>query len=122
VREEETPVTRARELRSGQTDAEAQLWRHLRGRRFHRAKFRRQYPIGPFIVDFCCPSEALVVELDGGQHDAARRADASRTAYLNDLGYRVLRFWNSDVLSNEDGVFTRIAAALGLVDPNSDLA
>jgi len=114
MRERETAVARARELRERQTDAEGRLWRHLRGRRFGGVKFRRQYPVGPFIVDFCCPSEALVIELDGGQHDAARGADAARTAYLNELGYRVLRFWNSGVVSNEEAVLSSVASALGI--------
>ena len=68
---------RARELRSNQTDVEAKLWRHLRDRQVFGAKFRRQHPIGPYIVDFCCPTVRLIVELDGGQHAEHTMADES---------------------------------------------
>jgi very-short-patch-repair endonuclease len=111
----ETTVARARELRKQQTNAESALWRRLRARRFHGVKFRRQYPIGPFVVDFCCAEAALVIEIDGGQHAANRRADASRTRYLNELGYTVLRFWNNEVLAAEESALARIADALGLI-------
>jgi very-short-patch-repair endonuclease len=110
----ETAVARARELRGRSTDAEAQLWKRLRDRRFHGLKFRRQYVVGPFIVDFCCPNEALIVELDGGQHDQDRARDAERTAYLRALGYRVLRFWNNELLQHEGAALRRLAQVLGI--------
>ena len=107
----------ARFLRRNQTDAEQALWHTLRGRRFEGCKFRRQYPIGPFIADFACISHRLVIELDGGQH-AARASDARRDAYLAREGWRVLRFWNNDVLRNRNGVTWSIADALGIAfDP-----
>ncbi len=75
--------------------------------------------VGPFVVDFCCPDAALIVEVDGGQHAAGRDADASRTAYLNELGYTVLRFWNNEVVRSEDMVLARIGDALGVRNAQS---
>jgi very-short-patch-repair endonuclease len=102
----------ARRLRREMTDAESLLWRRIRDRTLLRRKFRRQHPIGPYVVDFACLEARLVIELDGGQHD--RRADETsvRTAVLECHGFRVLRFWNSDVLGNLEGVLERIAGAL----------
>jgi len=101
---------RARELRRDMTDAERFLWRHLRaGQLVH--KFRRQHPIGPYIVDFACPSAKLIVELDGGQH-AGSACDASRDAFLRREGYRLLRFWNNDVLQNPEGALGMILQQL----------
>jgi len=105
-------VERAKSLRSRMTEAEHRLWYRLRAGRFGGRKFRRQVPLGPFIVDFLCEPEALVVEIDGGQHDEARGADDSRTAWLNARGYRVIRFWNNEVLGNIDGVLDALARAL----------
>ena len=104
--------TRARRLRGEITDAEKILWARLRDRQLCGAKFRRQHPIGPFITDFCCLEHALVVELDGGQHAEQMDSDAARSHFLESRGYRVLRFWNNDVLSNCAGVLERIAEAL----------
>ena len=104
-------TNRARELRRDSTPAEKILWRALRGRRIKGAKFRRQRPIGPFIVDFVCLDHSLVVEVDGGQH-ADSAYDARRSRYLPRQGYRVIRFWNGDVLGNADGVVARIAEEL----------
>jgi very-short-patch-repair endonuclease len=106
---------RARRLRQDQTDAERKLWSRLRDRRLLGAKFRRQYPIGPFITDFCCPEHRLIVELDGGQHATRAEADRQRTAYLQQQAYRVLRFWDSDVLADLDGVIDHITE---LLDPH----
>src|ERR1044072_915292 len=104
-------VTVERKLRSNQTDAERKLWLALRDRRLGGFKFVRQEAIGPFIVDFVCRERTLVIEVDGGQHaDNAR--DARRDAYLAGEGYRVLRFWNNDVLANRDGVLLTILDAL----------
>ncbi len=102
----------ARSLRANQTKAESLLWRRLRDRQLAGAKFRRQVPIGPFIADFACYAAQLVVELDGGQHVDTAAADATRTAWLEKRGFRVLRFWNNDVLGNPDGVLERISEAL----------
>jgi very-short-patch-repair endonuclease len=104
---------RARAMRREPTDVERRLWQILRGRRLGGHKFRRQAPIGPYIVDFVCLAQKLVIELDGGQHaDNAR--DIKRDAWLQSRGYRVLRFWNAEVTSNGDAVLHAIAVALGL--------
>ena len=105
-------TTRARELRRQLTDAESQLWSRLRRNQPDGHHFRRQRPIGPFIVDFVCMAKCLIVEVDGGQHADRAEEDASRTAYLEKKGYRVLRFWNNDVLVNTEGVLEVIRAAL----------
>ncbi len=105
-------ITFARRLRRDQTDAERVLWFRLRDRRLSGWKFRRQVPIDRYIVDFCCAETKLVVELDGGQHDQDRARDEVRTGLLEAKGYRVLRFWNNDVLSNSDGVLTSILGNL----------
>lgn len=105
-------VQRARNLRVNQTDAERRLWSHLRNRAFFGFKFRRQTPVGPFIADFLCEERKLIIELDGGQHDAQAEADARRSNYLRSQGYRVIRFWNNDMLANTEGVLTLILAAL----------
>jgi very-short-patch-repair endonuclease len=103
---------RARKLRESQTDVEGKLWSQLRDRQVHGVKFRRQHPIGPFIVDFCCFEKGLVVELDGGQHAKRNVADQRRTGFLEKRGYRVLRFWDNDVLENFDGVLEKISEAV----------
>jgi very-short-patch-repair endonuclease len=104
-------VQRARRLRRDSTDAERVLWRGLR-EVFPKAKFRRQSPLGPYIADFPSFRCQLIVEADGGQHDLNAEKDSVRTAYLEAQGYRVLRFWNNDVLGNLDGVLQVIATAL----------
>jgi len=105
-------VDRARRLRRNATEAEKLLWRELR-RCFPNAKFRRQSPLGPYICDFLCFRHKLVIEVDGGQHAVAAMHDARRTAYLENEGYRVLRFWNGDVFGNIDGVLASIAEQIG---------
>jgi len=102
----------ARNLRRSQTDAERKLWLLLRDRRLAGFKFRRQHPIGPFIVDFCCTEVKVIVELDGGHHALTHDGDAARGRYLTGQGYRVLRFWNNEVLGNTFGVLERIVEAL----------
>ena len=104
--------TSARKLRRQQTDVETKLWMRLRDRQLCGAKFRRQHPIGPYIVDFCCVESSLVVELDGGQHAEQAAADLARTNFLESRGHRVLRFWNNDVLTNLAGVVERIIEVL----------
>jgi adenine-specific DNA-methyltransferase len=98
-------------LRRTATDAEQALWFELRARRLGRHEFRRQWTLHPYIVDFCCLEQRLIVEIDGGQHTAAR--DAGRTAALKAQDFRILRFWNNDVLGNMDGVLTLLLDALG---------
>jgi very-short-patch-repair endonuclease len=114
------PRTRiARRLRRDATDAEQRLWSCLRDAGF-RWRFRRQHPIGRFIADFARPARKLVVELDGGQHADRREADAARTAALSSQGYRVLRFWNNDVLTNSEGVLEMIRHKLEATPPHPD--
>lgn len=108
------PDSTARRLRKTMTDAEQALWRHLRGRQLAGFRFRRQVPIGRYIVDFACLDVGLIVEVDGGQHEINRDDDAIRDAWLVKEGYRVLRFWNNDVLSNREGVLLRISDALAV--------
>ena len=98
------PTLRARELRRSSTPAERLLWSRLRDRRVDGFKFRRQYPVEGFIVDFLCAEKSLVIEIDGGQHQTTTEYDARRTEALNGSGYRVLRFWNNEVLEQLDGV------------------
>jgi very-short-patch-repair endonuclease len=95
---------RARDLRNNATDAERALWRALKGRQLQGFRFRRQVPIGKYIADFVCPQARLVVELDGGQHVEQMQYDSARTVVLAALGYRVLRYWNDDVLLRIDSV------------------
>ena len=102
---------RARELRQNMTDAERRLWKELRGGSLG-ARFRRQAPIGPYIVDFACFQRRLVIEIDGGQH-LENSSDATRDAWLEEQGFRVLRFWNHEVLKNPEGVLQMIATKLG---------
>lgn len=104
----------ARRLRRQQITTEQKLWSRLRDRRLCGYKFRRQVPLGRFIVDFSCYDARLVIELDGGQHAEAVQsmADSERTAWLESRGFRVLRFWNSEVEENMDGVLARILEAL----------
>lgn len=91
---------KARTLRRNQTDAERLLWHHLRDRRLAAYKFRRQHSIGPFIADFICIERKLIIELDGGQHSLNVQKDKKRSMYLESKGYKVLRFWNDQVLKN----------------------
>jgi very-short-patch-repair endonuclease len=101
----------AKKLRRNMTDAERCLWRHLRAHRFTCAKFKRQQPIGPYIVDFVCFDASLVIEVDGGQH-LNSAADQERDAWLKGQGFQVLRFWNDEVLTNLPGVLERIGEFL----------
>ena len=110
---------RARRLRSASTDAEATLWNRLRGRRLNGYKFVRQEPIGQYTVDFICRERRMIIEVDGGQH-ADSQSDAVRDKWLTDHNYRVLRFWNHDVLRNMAGVIEIIATALAEGPPHPD--
>ncbi|HEY8565776.1 MAG TPA: DUF559 domain-containing protein [Beijerinckiaceae bacterium] len=104
-------TTRARELRRGQTEAEAKLWQRLKGRQLAGHKFVRQEPIGPYYADFACRERHLIVEADGSQH-AESQHDQVRDACLRSRGYTVLRFWNHDILTNTDSVIDTIYASL----------
>jgi very-short-patch-repair endonuclease len=101
----------ARRLRREPTDAEKKLWYRIRARSLGGHKFVRQEPIGRYVVDFVCREARLVIEVDGGQHATDTR-DAARDQWLSEQRYRVLRFWNNDVLRNMDGVLETIALAL----------
>jgi very-short-patch-repair endonuclease len=95
------------------TDAETKIWQRLRAHRFMDLSFRRQLPIGPYIVDFVCLEARLIIEIDGGQHESHQAAyDAKRDTWLRGEGFRILRFWNNDVLKNFDGVLDRVVEAL----------
>ena len=104
--------TLARKLRRDTTDAERLLWRHLRDRRLGGCKFRRQLEIEPYIVDFACLESKLIVEADGGQHTDQEKEDAARTEHLERLGYRILRFWNHEILNDIESVLDRILGCL----------
>ena len=105
-------LSNAKTLRSHQTEAEQRLWYHLRAHRFMELKFKRQKPIGRYIVDFVCLEQQLIIELDGGQHVEQEAYDRQRDAWLRQQGYTVLRFWNNDVMQNLDGVLEQIHMAL----------
>lgn len=101
-------------MRRNATDAERLLWSRLRNRQIGGARFRRQHPAGGFIVDFLCVDAKLMIEVDGGQHAENAGADRERDARLAQAGYRVLRFWNNEVLGNVDGVLEVIAEAVAV--------
>ena len=107
----ERQIENARRLRRNSTDVETRLWAGLRSRQLDGAKFVRQHPIGRYVVDFCCRSARLVIELDGGQH-AESVSDAERTRAIEADGYTVIRFWNNDIIDNLDGVLMEIRTAL----------
>ncbi|MDJ0611122.1 MAG: endonuclease domain-containing protein [Kiloniellales bacterium] len=107
-----TRTEQARALRPTSTPAERHLWKALRNRQISGQKFKRQFRLGPYIADFVCLERSLVVELDGGHHSETEEYDQQRTEELNRLGFRVLRFWNNEVLQNLDGVVRAIEAAL----------
>ncbi len=111
-------VHNARRLRRDVTDAEKKLWRHLKLIPLDSGHFRRQATIGPFYADFACHEHRLVIEVEGGQHNQAATADAARTEYLQSNGYRVLRFWNNEVLGNIDGVLTVIPTSSARSTPH----
>ncbi len=110
------PNAMARRLRRDATEAEKVLWQVLRNRSLGDAKFRRQVPIGRYIVDFACLERRLVIEADGGQH-AASENDAERTNWLESRRFRVLRFWNHDILENPEGIAAVILEALAEPQP-----
>ena len=117
----QTRISRARSLRSNMTDAERKLWLALRDRRLAEMKFRRQVPIGPYIADFVCYGARVVIEVDGGQHaDSATDVRRDRWFAVND--FRILRFWNNEVLSNIEGVLSVIVDAVHTAGPHPDRA
>jgi very-short-patch-repair endonuclease len=110
----------ARKLRRNRTEVEDMLSQRLRNRQIEGEKFVFQLPISPYIADFACRTARLVVELDGGQHGESIEADAARTAVIEAYGYRVIRFWNSDVVNNIDGVLEAIRYELLIARNRSD--
>jgi len=109
-------TARARRLRLNSTNAELRLWNRIRSRAINGAKFVRQEPIGPYVVDFVCRERRLIIEVDGGQH-SENKQDRVRDQWLAEHNYRVMRFWNNDVMSNIDGVLEVIAVALPVESP-----
>jgi len=112
---------KARQLRKNSTDAERKLWQHLRSRQFGRWKFRRQFPVGQYIVDFVCIDLKLIIEIDGSQHAEQIIYDSKRTSFLQSKGYRVVRFWNNEVLENISGVLETLALTLTLSQREREL-
>ena len=106
----------ARRLRAEMTDAERKLWQALRAHRFRGGAFRRQAPLGPYIADFVCHALKLVIEVDGGQHSGSV-SDARRDDWMAREGYKVLRFWNNEVLGNLEGVLDRIGREIAAAPP-----
>ncbi|WP_454832750.1 endonuclease domain-containing protein [Pseudoxanthomonas wuyuanensis] len=111
---------KARKLRNGATDAERHLWQHLRLKQLADFKFRRQLPIAGYIADFVCLEAKLIVELDGGQHSGQIAYDEHRTRALQAKGYRILRYWNDEVLIRTEDVLDDILRALGPIQENSN--
>ncbi|MEE8187916.1 MAG: endonuclease domain-containing protein [Kiloniellales bacterium] len=109
----------SRRLRRDATQAEKLLWSRLRDRQLGGAKFRRQNPLGPYVVDFFCLKLGLVIELDGGQHAVQAERDQRRDRWLESEGYRVLRFWNHEVMGNIDGVLQRILESVERMERQS---
>ena len=103
---------KAKQLRSNSTDAERNLWAHIRNRQLEGWKFRRQLPVGQYIVDFACPELRLIIEIDGGQHAEQIHYDLGRTRFLQSKGYQVVRYWNNEVLGNIEGVLEALTLAL----------
>ena len=115
-------VERARSLRKNMPDAERAFWHQVRNRRFRGMKFRRQVPVGPYFADFLCHEKKIIVELDGGQHVKQADYDYRRTVFIGKMGFRVIRFWDTDVLKNMNGVLMELEHALGVDDPHPALS
>ena len=109
----------ARNLRKNSTIQERRLWNLLKNRQFHNLKFKRQQPIGDYIVDFICKEAKIIIEIDGGQHNEPENIeyDKTRTEYLNNLGYKVVRFWNNEIYENIEGVVLRLKEE---IDPHQE--
>jgi very-short-patch-repair endonuclease len=105
-------INKARLLRKNQTDAEQLMWKLLRNRKLCNHKFRRQFPIKPYIADFACLELKLIIELDGGQHADRINYDNQRSLFLEQHGFKVLRFWNNEVIENIEGVLEAIRLAV----------
>ena len=114
----ETIRSYAKQLRRELTQEERRLWYLLRSRRFENYKFRRQHPVGNYILDFACCAARLAVELDGGQHDENQEYDRQRTLWLNHKDWHVIRFWNNELWNNEEAVLERILETLQALHPS----
>jgi very-short-patch-repair endonuclease len=112
---------RARALRREMTEAERRIWKLLRSRQLDGYRFRRQVPLGRYIADLVCHEVHVIVEVDGGHHDAASLAEAERSRFLRDEGYQLLRFWNNEVLANPEGVQATIIEHLRRDHPHPTL-
>ena len=110
----------ARILRKNQTPQESKMWNILRNQQIRGCKFRRQYPIGEYIVDFVCKEIKLIIEIDGGQHNEKQNitSDELRTKYLEEKGYKVIRFWNNEVDKNLEGVYEKIVSTIMEIQPS----
>jgi len=105
-------TNKARSLRKNKTDVEQLVWKHIRNRQLYNYKFRRQFPIEPYIADFACLELKLIIELDGGQHANRINYDEQRSLFLEKRGFKVIRFWNNDVIENTEGVLEAIRLAV----------
>ncbi|GAA0563294.1 endonuclease domain-containing protein [Rhizomicrobium electricum] len=110
-------ISNARQMRHEPTDAERKFWFAVRGRKFDGYKFKRQYPVGPYIADFVCLDQRLIVELDGGQHAQQAEYDIKRTDFLQSRGFRILRVWNDDFLRTPDAILEGVWRALTAPSP-----
>ncbi len=116
-----TVLDNAKELRQHQTDAEQRLWYHLRAHRLMGLKFKRQKPVGRYIVDFICMEQKLIIELDGGQHASQEQYDQQRDHWLREQDFAVMRFWNHDVMQRLDDVLEQIRLAVVPPSPPAPL-
>ena len=109
-------IEKSRELRKNMTSQERKLWNIIRNRQFFGYRFRRQFPIGEYIVDFICREKKIIIEIDGGQHNEKQNIeyDNKRTEYLNSEGYQVVRFWNSEIDGNVEGVYEQLKVVFGI--------
>lgn len=111
---DEKALTNAKILRANQTDAEQRIWYHLRAHRFMGLKFKRQKPLGHYIVDFVCVEQRLIIEIDGGQHAEQTEYDQRRDVWLQSQGYTILRFWNNEVMQQLESVLEQIRLTIPL--------
>jgi len=108
----------AKSLRKNMTQQERKLWHILRNHKFYGYEIRRQYPIGDYIVDFICRSKKIIIEIDGGQHNTDKiiNYDKNRSSFLEQLGYKVVRFWNNDIDNNLEGVYDELKKIFEIMD------
>lgn len=113
-------IEKSRELRKNMTPQERKLWSIIRNRQFFNYRFRRQFPVGQYIVDFICRERKIIIEVDGGEHNEQQniKKDNNRTKYLESEGYQVIRFWNNEIDNNIDGVYEKLKTVFKI---NSDI-